>query len=357
MAALALLGFLFPVPSHSRVFIAADHPHIAYIGRVSFRQPQSPCFTYPGVQIRAVFEGTSLTMLAKPNSGYFMVEIDREKAFKIGFEENDSILVLAEHLKDSVHEVCITLAYEGYIRKPEFRGLFLDDGKTLARRPTLPSRKIEFIGNSITCGFGTEVTDPRAPFRDETENHYYTYAAKTARTLDAQSLVVARSGIGIYRNYNGPLTGNPDCMPARYDQTLFNDSTEIWDFSRYTPDVVCINLGTNDTSTQPYDTTLLKQGYRRFFRTIRGHYPKAKIILLSGCMLTGKPLEDVRNALDTVAAEANAAGDREVYRFDLTPTDGSLGYGAGWHPSKAQQYKCAKELTGFIQSITGWDVR
>lgn len=354
-AAVGLLWLFSCITGYCRVFVPADHPHIAYIGRVSFRQPQSPCFTYPGVQIRTVFEGTSLAMQAKPNSGYFMVEIDRGKAFKIGFAENDSILPLAEHLKDGTHEVCITLAYEGYIRRPEFRGFFLDDGKTLPRRPVLPSRKIEFIGNSITCGFGTEVTDPQAPFRDETENHYHTYAAATARALNAQSLVVARSGIGIYRNYNGPRTGSPDCMPARYGQTLFNDSTELWDFSRYTPDVVCINLGTNDTSTQPYDTELLEEGFRSFFRTVRGHYPKAKIILLSGCMLKGKPLKDVLRALDQIAAEAKAAGDREVYRFDLTPMDGSLGYGASWHPSKAQQYKCAEELTAFIRSVTGWD--
>lgn len=356
-AAVAFLWLLFSVTGYPRVFVAADHPHIAYIGRVSFRQPDAPCFTYPGVQIRAVFEGTFLAMEAKPNSGYFMVEIDRGKAFKIGFAENDSMIVLAEHLKDEVHEVCITLAYEGHIRRPAFRGFVLEDGKTLPRRPILPSRKIEFIGNSITCGFGTETTDPRAPFRDETENHYHTYAAATARALNAQSLVVARSGIGIYRNYNGPRTGSPDCLPARYGQTLFNDSTEQWDFSRYTPDVVCINLGTNDTSTRPYDTALLEQGYREFFGTVRRHYPKAKIVLLSGCMLKGRPLKDVCNALDAVAAEAKAAGDREVYRFDLTPMDGSLGYGASWHPSKRQQYRCAEELIGFIRSITGWDER
>lgn len=356
-AAMWLLLLLISAPAYSQAFISAVHPHITYIGRVSFRDPASPCFTYPGVQIRAVFQGTSLAMQAKPNSGYFMVEIDRGEAFKVAFQENDSIVVLAEHLKDETHEVCITLAYEGYIRRPEFRGFILDKGKTLPYPPVLPSRKIEFIGNSITCGYGTETTDPHAPFRDETENHYHTYAAATARALNAQSLVVARSGIGIYRNYNGPVSGSPDCLPARYNQTLFGDSIELWDFSRYTPHVVCINLGTNDTSTQPYDTGLLEQAYRKFFRTVRAHYPEAKIVLLSGCMLKGKPLQDVQNALDAVVAEAKAAGDEEVYRFDLTRMDGSLGYGASWHPSKAQQYRCAEELTGFIRSITGWETR
>ena len=140
-----------------------------------------------------------------------------------------------------------------------------------------------------------------------------------------------------------------------YTQTLFTDTTEVWDFSRYTPDVVCVNLGTNDVSTQPYDTGLLEKGYRNFLKTLRGYYPKAKIVLLSGCMLKGKPLEDVQTALNRVAREANEAGDSQVYRFDLTPADGSLGYGASWHPSKAQQYKGADELVPFLRSITGWE--
>lgn len=357
---LFIFGVLLFATSHAQsssepVVIPASHPNISYIGRVSFTNPESPCFTYPGVQIRARFQGTSLSMRVKPNSGYFMVEIDKQEPFKVASLENDSVVLLADNLTDALHDVTISLAYEGYQRRPEFRGFILNPGKTLPEAPVLPQRKIEFIGNSITCGFGTEVTDPNAPFKDETENHYYTYAAATARALHAQSLVVARSGIGIYRNYNGPKTGNPDCMPAMYTQTLFTDSTEVWDFNRYTPDVVCVNLGTNDVSTQPYDTQLLEQGYRSFLKTLRGYYPKAKIILLSGCMLNGKPLADVQTALNRVAEEAKAAGDKQVYRFDLTPTDGSLGYGACWHPSKAQQYKGAGELTPFIRTITGWN--
>lgn len=355
---LLLLGLLpaSSLAAFPSAFIPATHPHIAYIGRVSFQRPESPCFTYPGVQIRALFEGTSLGVRMKPNSGYFMVEIDRLPPFKIAFGPTDSVFTLASGLPDGVHEVRLTLAYEGYLRRPEFRGFLLDEGKTLPAPPHLPERRIEFIGNSITCGFGVETTDPKAPFQDETENHFYTYAALTARAFDALSLVVARSGIGIYRNYAGPRTGSPDCLPALYTQTLFNDSTETWDFARYTPHVVCINLGTNDVSTGAYDTALLEEAYRDFLHRLRKYYPGAKIVLLSGCMLSGQHLQDVRGALDRVAAEATAAGDTAVYRFDLTPSDGSLGYGASWHPSKAQQAQSASELIGFLRSLTGWEV-
>lgn len=353
---LLLLFAGLSAPAAASVFIPASHPHIAYIGRVSFKHPDAPCFTYPGVQIRALFEGTSLGVAMKPNSGYFMVEIDSLPPFKTGFGETDSVRTLISGLPEGRHEVRLTLAYEGHLRRPEFRGFILDEGKTLPAAPRLPERRIEFIGNSITCGYGLETDDPRAPFQDETENHFYTYAALTARAFDALSQVVARSGIGIYRNYNGPVTGSADCLPARYTQTLWGDSTETWVFSRYRPDVVCVNLGTNDVSTGTYDTTLLEAAYRRFLHRLREYYPEAKIVLLSGCMLTGRRLQDVCRALDRVALEAAAAGDDEVYRFDLTPTDGSLGYGASWHPSKAQQAKSASELIGFLHTLTGWEV-
>ena len=155
-------------------FIPANDSRIVYMGRVSHRNPSSPCFTYPGVSIIANFEGTSLAMKAKPNSGYFMVEIDNQSPYKIGFGEKDSVQILAEALPAGVHTARIMYVIEGLHLRPEFRGFYLDKGCKLAQAPQLPARKIEFIGNSITCGYGVEATDASLPFTNETENHYYT---------------------------------------------------------------------------------------------------------------------------------------------------------------------------------------
>lgn len=336
-------------------WIKPSNEGIQYVGRISFKHPDSPAFTYPGTQIIARFEGTSLKMVAKPMSGYFMAQIDKAEPFKVGFNAPaDSIVTLATALPDGTHEVKLMYIIEGYERKPEFRGFLLDEGKQLADAPTLPKRKIEFIGNSITCGYGIESTNPREHFMDETENHYYTYAARTARALQAQHIAVARSGIGIYRNYAGPKTGNENCMPNEYDYTQLYNHSEAWDFHRYTPDVVCINLGTNDTSTEPYDLKLLEAGYRNFLKKVRGYYPHAKIVYLTGSMMDGKALENVTKTLNKVVEEANKAGDKEVYRFDMTPQNGSLGIGADWHPSIWQHEKMAGELTAYLRSLMGW---
>lgn len=336
-------------------WIAPSDSNIQYIGRISFQNPDAPAFTYPGVQINARFEGTSLRMKAKPMSGYFMVQIDGSKPYKVSFNApKDSIVTLATALRDEAHEVRIMYAIEGYQRLPEFCGFGLDEGRKLLPPPVMPVRKIEFIGDSMTCGYGVETTDEKEDFSDETENHYYTYAALTTRALKAQHVVVARSGIGIYRNYNGPKTGNADCMPRVYDQTLFGVESEKWDFSQYTPDVVCVNLGTNDVSTDPYDKTMLENAYRDFYYTLRAQYPAAKIVFLSGCALVGTRLEHIQYAMDGVVRQARLKGDTNVYRFDLSHQTGDLGYGAKWHPSLWQQEKMAGELTAYLRGLMKW---
>lgn len=335
--------------------ISPADQRIQYIGRVSLSNPTAPLFTFPGVQIRARFGGTSLKMMAKPMSGYFMASIDGCKAFKVGFNSpNDSIVSLAAGLTNGQHEVQIMYVTEGYDRRAEFWGFILDDKADLLQPAPLPSRKIEFIGNSITCGYGVESMVCSDPFSDETCNHYLTYAAETARRLDALHVVVARSGIGVYRNYDGPHEGDRINMNTEYLHTLLYDSTQVWDFNRFTPDVVCINLGTNDTSTSGAEPYLLKKGYKDLLAKVRNAYPNAKIVFLCGCMMHGDALQLATNTMNQVVAEANQAGDKQVYRFDFTPQNGSLGYGASWHPSMWQQQKMADELTPFLQQLMSW---
>lgn len=375
--------------------------HITYVGRINDSNPDRPTFTYPGTEIRTAFMGNSIAMKAKPHSGYFMVKIDENEPYKIGFL-NDSIVTLCieknEHcgnIKDCcniddcckgnieqcdksngiiasgdsgaylnkdlngngkyAHQLTITYIGEGYHTRPEFHGFILNNNTFLTSPAPLPSRKIEFIGNSITCGYGIEAADASAPYTEETANYYFTYAAKTARWLKAQAYVVARSGIGVYRNYNGPKTGDAVNMNTEYKYTMLYDDSQLWDFTRFTPDVVCVNLGTNDTSTEGADSTLLAKGFYNLYKQIRSHYPDAKIIFLSGCMMKGNALKMAKDAMDSTMRLALSNGDTNVYRLDFETHDGSLGYGASWHPSMKQHDVMAKQLTSYLKSITKWE--
>ena len=356
---------IITVPLKGTVIKPSD-PHILYTGRISFTNPDRPAWNFPGIQITAAFEGTSLRMIAKPKSGYFMAQIDQAEPFKVAFRgERDSVVTLATALSDGRHLVRLMYVIEGYEFFPEFWGFVLDKGRQLVDGPVLPSRKIEFIGNSITCGYGNEGLKKEEGFDYATENHYYSYASITARNLEAQHWVVARSGIGAYRNYDGPKTGNPEShMPVQYEFTGYAWKPELrqqptflrekWDFSRYQPDVVCINLGTNDLSTNNYDATLLKKGYQKLLKMVRQHNPQAKIVFLTGTMLYNQELQLAKQLLDEVAAEAKKAGDKEVYRFDMPHIDGEAFLGNDWHPNIYQDEKMAGELTAYLRKLMNW---
>lgn len=339
-----------------RTIIPPSDPNIAYIGRMITTDASSYKLSYPGTTIVAAFDGTGAKLHCKPGSGYFMVQVDDAEPFKIAFMgAKDSLVQVATALPSGRHTLKAMYCIEGYEFRPEFRGLVLDAGGKMLTPPALPSRKIEFIGNSITCGYGSESTNPNEHFSFETENHYIGYAQVASRALNAQSQIVARSGIGVYRNYGGPKEGTPELnMPSQYEYTLYDDKSEKWDFSRFVPDVVCINLGTNDLSTNNYDIKLYKKAFSKFLKTVRRHNANAKIVLLCGSMMSGKELQDARQALDEVAAAAAKGGDNNVYRFDFTPQDGSLKYGADWHPSIWQHEKMGAELTAYLRTLMNW---
>ena len=210
------------------------------------------------------------------------------------------------------------------------------------------------------------------PFEDETENHWLTYANIVSDSLNAQHTSISRSGIGVYRNYDGPKAGSDENMPWQYEYTLFNKHDEKWDFNKYQPQLVCINLGTNDLSTNNYDIALYEKNYRMFLTTVRSKYPNAKIVLITGPMLGEKESGEQREVLDRICSDANKKGftlpeevrkarkgknkgDKDIYRFDFTFQTGDLGYGASWHPSKLQHQKMADELLPFLRNLMGWE--
>ena len=346
--------------------VPATSSGFAYTGRTSHTyKPGAVAWTYPGVQIRCTFSGTSVQMKTNPDCGYFMVEIDSMAPHKVQVMKGSNITLLGKDLPEGEHSLTLTYLIEGHAKKPTFYGLLLDDGCDLGERPVLPERRIEFIGNSITCGYGNEGLNKNDHFDYATENHYYSYASITARNLEAQHWVVARSGIGAYRNYGEPKTGSPgSCMPVQYEYTGYawnpdfrNQPTllgEKWDFSRYQPDVICINLGTNDLSTNNYDLQLLRLGYQKLLKMAREHNPKAKIVFLTGSMLYNQELQEAKQLLDEIAAEARKSGDKEVYRFDIAPISGEEFYGNDWHPNIYQDEKMASELTAYLRQLMGW---
>src|SRR5262249_8663603 len=144
------------------------------------------------------------------------------------------------------------------------------------------------------CGMGT------CSFSLATEDHYQSYGAITARNLDADLISVSWSGIGIYHNCCDPSkTGGT--MPDTYDYALPPPESPPtnWDFSKWQPELVLINLGTNDYTGgdpgQPFT-----DAYVTFVKRVRKNYPNAYIMLLIGTMLEGSDYTSCKSRLNTV---------------------------------------------------------
>lgn len=350
--AIALVMATATMPaSAQQQFVPASDPFFTYMGRISFDDEGIPSWTYPGVQILTVFSGTSVAMKTNSDSGFYMVQIDDDEPFKVECGKGQERTQLASHLSDGPHRLSVTYAIEGHAKKPKFYGLWLDEGASLVQKLELPERKIEFIGNSITCGYGNEGNGKEKTFYYRCQNFCKTYAAITARRLDAQYHVVARSGIGVYRNYMGKIPN--ELMPIIYPHTKYTTDGELWDFSRYQPDVVCLALGTNDT-TGSYSADALADAFVKFVRTLREYYPQARIVMLFGAMMTEKRRADLRQAHQRVIDDGAERGDNNIFSFEFSEVDKTIGMGSQGHPNVQHHLMMADELTPYLQELMNW---
>ncbi len=99
-------------------------------------------------------------------------------------------------------------------------------------------------------------------------------------------------------------------MPERYRRALPERAASIWDFSRFVPDAVLINLGTNDFGKGDPGAAF-QSAYLKFVTDLRAHYAKARFYLALGPMLSGKDYEAAKAYLNGVSRESRRAGRRE----------------------------------------------
>jgi hypothetical protein len=339
------------------IFIPANNPLIEYSGRIDFSNPLAPMFSYSGVSIRTCFKGSGISAILEDNLGqnYYNIILDESTVFVLKTDSGKHPYNLAANLKDTVHEIEIFKRTEEMFGKTAFCGFVLQHGGSLVRIENKRTRLIEFIGNSITCGYGNE-GKLGEKFGASTENHYMTYAAITSRNFNARHLAVCKSGIGIYRNYDGPENGNADCMPNYYKRIFLYDSLPVYTFKEK-PDLICIDLGTNDFSTNGGDSSKFVNGYLRFIELLQSNYDKPDILILLGPMLKDNDLVKVRKYLKFIAACANGNSKGSVSFFEMSQQTGELGIGTDYHPTVEQHKKNAKELTEYIGKLKGWKTK
>ena len=222
------------------------------------------------------------------------------------------------------------------------------------------AHKIEFIGDSITCGYGVDDENELHPFMTETEDVTKGFAYKTAEALGYDYSMFSLSGYGIISGYTDDGTRHEDqLVPRFYESYGFSIGSfggikpmDIdWDFRRYVPDIIVINLGTNDDSYCGSDEgrqNFYSTKYTEFLHVVRKHNPNAHIICALGVM--GDNLfPALERAVDAFMKET---GDRNITLLHFTPQNGELdGYAANYHPTEKTHTKAAASLTDVITLI------
>ena len=234
------------------------------------------------------------------------------------------------------------------------------DAKGSVKPATDRKLKIEFVGDSITCGYGVDDPVKEHHFKTATEDNTKTYAYKTAQNLDADYSMVSCSGWGIVSGYSGDGKKQTwGLIPTIYDKVGVSGNTVNgknlrnidWDFDKFQPDFVVINLGTNDASYTKGNSKKIdeyKSTYIDFLKKVRKYNPNAKIICSLGIM--GQDLYPaIESLVKTYIAQT---GDSEVYTLKFNTQNMSAdGIAADWHPSEKTHAKAAALLTKKIESL------
>lgn len=334
--------------------IDADHSFIQYIGRFDHSNPKKVLFDWPGVYISAVFEGTSCSIRLKDALNEYSVIIDNRAPRLLKADSAKSLFVVASGLDASVpHTIIIQKRTEAFLGRAEFGGFILDKECKLLAPEKRTERRIEFIGNSITCGYGVEGDSASCRFSAETENACISYAAMTARELNADYSLVAYSGRGVVRNYGDSNKVSVEPMPELYDRVCFADPVTKWNFTQWIPQAVVINLGTNDFSTQPFpDKEVFQQAYRKLINRVRRHYPGVTIFCICGPMI-GEPCWSYIK--EVVEQEQKGKRDKDIFfvgidRNNFSDTD----WGCDYHPNIFGMQKIANVLVSALKIRMSW---
>ena len=337
------------------VVIRSHDPHIKFMGRTAMLD-EAAVLAWPGASASINFFGSGLKVTLKDERGdnYYNVILDGKVINVLHPDSLKKEYVLATGLPATNHTLELFKRTEWTMGKTLLYEFALDKGSATLAPPPVSKRKMEFFGNSITCGYADIDSTGKDRGTSAYENAYLSYATITAHHFNAEFNITARSGIGIL------VSWFPQIMPEMYDKLDPTDSESKWDFTKYNPDIVVINLFQNDSwivkqpeneqfkarflSKAPNEEQIIK-AYRDFLKTIRSKYPKAKIICALGSMdatQTGSPWPGY------IERSVAQTGDKNIltHFFPYKNTPG--------HPNVKEQEAMADDLIAFIEQNVKW---
>ncbi len=356
-----------------------DDPRIQYFGRWDKSDPTNYRADWGNVYIMANFTGTSvgINMWDPSAQNNYQYSIDGGPFVQM-LASTSTAYALASGLSNTAHTLtfmrrtdCQAAVGSDIDASTNFWGFTAVNGGTftLNAPSPRPSRKIEFIGDSISVGTDDECTvcGTSVVNTNLDENGYTAFGPQTALQLNAEWSNIGRGGIGVYHNWNESWPPNQLHMPDYYKQTLYHFAYPQWDFNTWQPDAVVIALGANDTNGQwimPAGSTITaayEAAYTTFINYARTVYPNATIFCMEPipgwCMqydgydYTGKTyIQTMVDSYPTTSnvhyLQVNTSGVPLLSTSDYA--DGST------HPNDGGHTKVVNQIVPQIKSVMGW---
>lgn len=254
-----------------------------------------------------------------------------------------------EGLAPGEHHIRINVASEHQAAPVSFVGFFVPPGAGLPP-PAAERRQIEFIGDSHSVGYGVSLARRECTgdeVRTSTDNTL-AFGPLTAYRFGADYQVNAISGRGVVRNYAG--FGGPT-LPQAYPFDLL-DGGRVYDNPAWRPQVIVIDLGTNDFSTavstdEPWPSREALRAdfqatYVRFVESLRARQPQAFLVLMAPASAD----DEIGRAVTAVGAQLKAQGEARLAVLPLAPLELTA---CDWHPSIRDQKAMSEALTDLIE--------
>lgn len=339
-----LLAFLATMTAATAESVPLD----LYIGGrvVAKAEGGATSYTYawPGVWFEANFSGDAVDVKVDDAKDNLYLYVDG--AHKLTLTRPGKTTVTLKDLGPGKHVVRLEKASETQSSSGSFGGFYVASRDAALPAPQY-TRRIEFIGDSFTVGYGNTSRGQVCTVEDvdETTDTSRAFAPATAKYFGAAYRIHAFSGRGIVRNYNGIAPG--ETLPVLYQFSLFDKSAGVPE-DGWTPDVIVIGLGTNDFSTplhadEPWATREALRAdfvkkYAAFVQTLHTKFPAAQIIL----MASDRGENEIANGATATAELLRSEGLKDVGVIIFAGLDFAACHG---HPSLKDDVLLTKLLT------------
>ena len=348
--------------------IPVNNETVKFISRTCTNEEKITYFIQSGSGIEFKFKGKFLSTEfyykeGSTNNFYPNIEITKTNSSKTTKEEfliDDKNLPYKLTLIDTENEeettikiIKLTEEILGQIGIKQFE-LKSSNSNPIEPLPKKPE-KIEFIGDSILCGFGIKCKSEREYFSAETEDFTKTYAYLTAEKLNMDYFTCCYSNYGVITGatpHAWHKSENNLVMPfyEKVGKHAGFDKFE-WDFDNNQCDFVVVNLGTFDRSYVLYKEAFdeFEEEYFNALKKIREKQKNSYIICMFGMM--GDDNEKMYKLIEKAVEKFKKNVDEKIKCFLAVNSANVDGYGGCYLPNEKCNEKNADVLVKIIEEI------